>query len=60
MAYWISRHPAHQAGLGIRVIDLTVTVNGSRSVLNIADWVAAGFVLKKEAKSKTLGEPLVW
>lgn len=47
MAYWISRHPAHQAGLGIRVIDLTVTVNGSRSVLNIADWVVAGFVLKK-------------
>jgi hypothetical protein len=32
------------------VIDLTATDDGIRSVLNLADWVDAGFVLRKEAE----------
>ena len=32
---------------GSRQINLTVVDNGQRSVLNLADWVEAGFVLKK-------------
>jgi hypothetical protein len=43
---------------GSRVINLTVTDDGSRSVLNIADWVDAGFVLKKEAN--LMSEERVW
>jgi len=35
---------------GSRVIDLTATDDGIRSVLNLADWVDAGFVLRKEAE----------
>ncbi len=35
---------------GSRVIDLTATDDGIRSVLNFADWVDAGFVLRKEAE----------
>jgi hypothetical protein len=35
---------------GSRIIDLTATDDGVRSVLNLADWVDAGFVLRKEAK----------
>jgi len=34
---------------GCRVIYLGATDNGGRSVLNIADWVDAGFALTKEA-----------
>ena len=37
---------------GSRVIDLTATDDGDRSVLNLADWVDAGFVLKKAADTK--------
>ena len=33
---------------GSRQINLTVTDAGSRSVLDLADWVEAGFVLKKK------------
>jgi len=32
---------------GSRVIDLTASDEGNRSVLNLADWADAGFVLKK-------------
>jgi len=36
---------------GSRVIDLTVVDNGTRSVLNLADWADAGFVHRKAAKA---------
>lgn len=37
---------------GSRVLNLTVTDAGSRSVLNLADWADAGFVLRNAANPK--------
>ena len=42
---------------GSRQINLTVTDAGSRSVLDLADWVEAGFVLKKNGTAQASSVP---
>jgi sialidase-1 len=41
---------------GARIINLTATDAGSRSMIDLANWVDAGFVLKQNARNKSTVE----